>query len=238
MNVNSLSQRLYKVAAYLPEGSHFADIGSDHAYLPCYVCLQDKTARAVAGEVNQGPYESAKNEVTSHSLQDRIDVRLGNGLEVLEVNEVNQIVIAGMGGPLIRDILEAGKEKLGAVQRIIVQPNIDSRSIRRWFLNNGYSLVEESILEESGHIYEILVAEQGDPEQPYDKKQIEKELWLGPYLLKQGGETFWKKCQEELDKKRYVLEQMKKASSVDQDKVDGINNEIIWLKEVLDYDRH
>ncbi|MGI8316119.1 tRNA (adenine(22)-N(1))-methyltransferase [Halobacillus mangrovi] len=238
MNVNSLSQRLYKVATYLPEGSHFADIGSDHAYLPCYVCLRDETARAVAGEVNQGPYESARNEVTLHSLQDRIDVRLGNGLEVLEKDEVNQVVIAGMGGPLIRDILEAGKKKLGTVQRIIAQPNIDSRSIRRWFLNNGYSLVDESILEESGHIYEILVAEQGDAGKPYDKQQIDKELWLGPYLLKQGGVTFRKKCQEEMDKKKYVLEQLKKASSVDPKKIEGLNNEIMWLKEVLDYDRN
>jgi tRNA (adenine22-N1)-methyltransferase len=234
MNVNQLSERLSRVASYLPEGSHFADIGSDHAYLPCYVCLRDESARAVAGEVNHGPYTSALKEVNSHELQDRIDVRLGNGLEVLEADEVKQVVIAGMGGPLIRDILDAGKDKLHEVNRLIVQPNIDSQSLRRWFYENQFKLVNEDILEESNHIYEILVAEKGDPEQVYQGEQFEKELWLGPHLLEKGGEVFRKKCQEELDKKLFVLEQLKRASSVNQEKTDQLNKEINWLKEVLD----
>ncbi len=233
MNVNQLSKRLQKVADYLPEGAYFADIGSDHAYLPCYVCLKDPAAKAVAGEVNQGPLDSAREEVAAHQLQNRIDTRLGNGLAVIDKGEVNQVTIAGMGGPLIRDILEQGKDKLASVNRIIVQPNIDARSLRRWFLENEYQLFAEEILEENGHIYEVLVAEPGNPYAPYTDEQMEKELWLGPYLLEEKSAVFQNKWREELEKKQYVLGQIKQAATPDQEKVKQYQNDIDMLKEVV-----
>ncbi|GEN52046.1 tRNA (adenine(22)-N(1))-methyltransferase [Halobacillus faecis] len=233
MNVNQLSKRLALVADYLPKGAHFADIGSDHAYLPCFVCMKDPEARAVAGEVNQGPYDSAKSEVEKHKLEDRIDVRLGDGLAVVAPGEIKQVVIAGMGGPLIRDILEGGKEKLSDVNRIVVQPNIDSRSLRRWFFQHDYKLVDETIVEESGHIYEILVAEKGDPSSPYQQQMIEREMWLGPYLLEKRPEPFIKKCKEEWNKKQYIIKQMKQATSPDEEKLKQQQKELKWLEEVL-----
>lgn len=233
MNVNQLSQRLALVADYLPKGAHFADIGSDHAYLPCFVCLNDPEARAVAGEVNQGPYDSAKNEVEKHKLEDRIDVRLGDGLGVVDPGEINQVVIAGMGGPLIRDILEGGKDKLSEVNRIVVQPNIDARSLRRWFFQHDYTLIDETIVEESGHIYEILVAEKGDPSSCYHQQIIEKEMWLGPFLLEKKTEAFIQKCKEEWKKKQYIVKQMKRATSPDEEKLKQHQKEMEWLEEVL-----
>lgn len=233
MNVHQLSGRLAKVAEYLPAGARFADIGSDHAYLPCYVCLKDPQAEAVAGEVNQGPYDSAMDEVKSHNLESRIHVRLGDGLDVVQPGEVEQVTIAGMGGPLIRDILARGEDKLTAVNRIIAQPNIDARSIRQWFYSHGYNLVDEQIMEEGGHIYEILVAEKGDPAGAYDPVNMEKELWLGPYLMKEKSKAFRRKWQEEMAKKTYILDQMQKASAVDTEKVELLQKEIKWLEEVL-----
>ncbi|WP_079479641.1 tRNA (adenine(22)-N(1))-methyltransferase [Halobacillus salinus] len=232
MNVNQLSKRLQLVADYLPEGANFADIGSDHAYLPCYVCIKDKEAKAIAGEVNRGPLDSAKREVASHNLEDRIQTRLGSGLSVLTEGEVQQITIAGMGGPLIRDILDEGRDKLSSVNRIIVQPNIDARSIRKWFVEYGYELIAEEILEENGHIYEVLVAQPGDPLKPYSQNQ-EKELWFGPYLLRESSSVFQKKWQEELETKKYILGELEKAQKVNQAKVDQLHKEIEWLKEVV-----
>lgn len=234
MNVNQLSKRLECVAGFLPKGANFADIGSDHAYLPCYVCLNDPLAKSIAGEVNQGPYESALKEVKSHQLEDRIAVRLGNGLDVLKAGEVSEIVIAGMGGPLIRSILEKGKLKLSSVERIVVQPNVDARALRIWFFQNGYQLKNEAIIEENGHIYELLVAEKGDPVIPYTEENLTKELWLGPYLLANREDAFQKKWKQEQKKKEFVLEQMKQASAIEKGKVKKIHQEITWLKEVLD----
>ncbi|WP_404453471.1 tRNA (adenine(22)-N(1))-methyltransferase [Oceanobacillus kapialis] len=236
LNVN-LSKRLEKVASYLPAGTFFADIGSDHAYLPCFVCLQDSSATAVAGEINEGPYESAVHTVKQYNLEARIDVRLGDGLAVLKEDEVHQVVIAGMGGALIRNILDMGKEKLKSVNQIIAQPNIDARSVRRWFLANGYVLEDEAILEENGHIYEILTAKRKTAVSPYLEEQLGKQLLFGPYLLKQTNAVFYKKWRHEYEKLQNVLSQMEKAKTKDVEKIEQFNRELKWMEEIL-YDEN
>ncbi|WP_028783238.1 tRNA (adenine(22)-N(1))-methyltransferase [Thalassobacillus devorans] len=233
MNEKLLSRRLQVVASYLPHGANFADIGSDHAYLPCYVCLQDPTATAIAGELNEGPYQSAKKEVESNGLSARIAVRKGDGLTVLFDDEVEQIVIAGMGGTLITTILEEGKEKLGRTSRIIVQPNVDAKSLRKWFIKYNYQIIAEEIIEEAGHIYEVIAAEKSDHEKVH---YSEREILFGPYLMKDKSPVFKKKWHEEKAKRDYVKKQMKKAANPDNDKIAKLELEIEWIEELLNDD--
>lgn len=107
----------------------------------------------------EGPFLSAKKQVEDAQLTDQVEVRFGNGLEVITPGEVDCITIAGMGGTLIASILEAGKDKLDNGPRLILQPNVSAKSIRTWLMDNGWSLVGEEILEEDDKLYEILVAE-------------------------------------------------------------------------------
>ncbi|PLS01176.1 tRNA (adenine(22)-N(1))-methyltransferase [Neobacillus cucumis] len=192
MNTDKLSVRLTKVANYVPEGARMADIGSDHAYLPCYLAKNLKISFAIAGEVAQGPFQSAEKNVLAEGLSDKIVVRMGDGLEVIQPGEVDCITIAGMGGALISSILDSGRDKLDSVKRLVLQPNISAISIRTWLLANNWELIAEEIIEEDSKIYEILVAEKGDPAKPYMEKK-EEGLLLGPFLLKQKNETFKKK---------------------------------------------
>src|SRR5699024_10738733 len=101
-----LSERLKRIAYHIPLGSRFADIGSDHAYLCSHVCLQDPNAFAIAGEVREGPYAAAQKTIQKYQLEHSIQVRLGDGLEIIhETDHVDTVVIAGMGGKLMTEIL-------------------------------------------------------------------------------------------------------------------------------------
>lgn len=233
----NLSKRLMTVAAFLPEGAFFADIGSDHAYLPCYVCSKDSSAQAIAGEVNQGPYESASETVAAFQLNNQIDIRLGDGLEVLANDQVKQLTIAGMGGSLITDILECGKEYMNSVERIIAQPNIGERNVRKWFLENNFTITHEVIIEENDHMYEILVADKGLEYTPYINDLKEKQLIFGPILLDERPSLFYKKWRIQHKMLAQVIWQMNQATIKNEEKIDRLQRELQWIQEVIDHDR-
>src|SRR5690606_38337434 len=149
-----MSERLKRIADEIPNGAFFADIGSDHAYLPCYVCLRDEKARAIAGEVAKGPYLNALNTVKKHRLESRVDVRFGDGLGVIEEDELDDgNDNHGMGNNLIRNDLYKGKEKLKHMQKMILQTNNNEASVRKLLLELQVVLTNEFILEENGLIY-------------------------------------------------------------------------------------
>lgn len=233
-NQLKISSRLKQIASYLHEGTFFADIGSDHAYLPCYVCLQDSHARAIAGEVKKGPFNSANETVKRFNLQHAVDVRLGNGLAVLtEKDDVKQIVIAGMGGALITSILEEGQGKLAPIKRLVLQPNTNAEAVRIWLLNHDFTIIEETIVEEHGHLYEIIVADSKIKSSPYDPNQLQKQLMFGPYLLKKKQKEFYQKWKAELKKTRHVLQQMEQGTIKDEEKIIRFEQRIKWIQEVL-----
>jgi tRNA (adenine22-N1)-methyltransferase len=211
MNTDMLSARLDAVACFVPYGSKLADIGSDHAYLPCYLAKKGMISFAVAGEVVLGPFESARRHVQEEGLADIITVRMGDGLDVIGPGDVDCITIAGMGGALITSILERGKEKLEPIKRLILQPNISAITIREWLLKNNWELVAEEILEEDGKIYEVLVAEKGEPFKPYGAK-LETELLVGPFLQQKKVAAFIKKWELERANWLNILAQLEKAS--------------------------
>lgn len=215
MNEHQLSQRLTAVANYIPTGSRIADIGTDHAYLPIHLLMQGKICSAIAGEINDGPFNLAKEQVENLGLQSVIEVRRGDGLEVIEQGEVDVVCIAGMGGALISRILSEGIEKLDKVQRLVLQPNVGSHLLREWLIDHKWELIEEDIIDEDQKYYEILVAEQGDPTIPYetdDPFKRDQAILMGPFLLQQKSEAFVQKWKGELDKKNKILHSLSEST--------------------------
>ncbi|WP_416144519.1 tRNA (adenine(22)-N(1))-methyltransferase [Planococcus koreensis] len=205
MNAQQLSYRLGRVASHVPEGAIVADIGSDHAYLPCYLVAEGLAERAIAGEVVKGPFESAKKQVRQEGLEDRITVRLASGLAAIEpADGVTAITIAGMGGPLIASILEQDKARLEGVQRLILQPNVHAKAIREWAAANGWYIVNEEILEENSKIYEIIVLEPAGKAVEFE----EKELLFGPVLMAQRSDVFHTKWQREMAQWQKIVASM------------------------------
>ena len=169
MDAMHLSDRLATVAAYVPDGARLADIGSDQAYLRANLILNKRIKFAVAGEVAQGPLENAEQEINKHHLSDQLIPRLANGLAAIQPEDrIDTVVIAGMGGRLIQQILEAGSN--ATYKRLILQPNIDVDAVRTWLQANQYQITDERVLLDDGHYYEVVVAEPGTVE--YDAMQL------------------------------------------------------------------
>jgi tRNA (adenine22-N1)-methyltransferase len=234
MNEVKLSKRLEAVAKEIPPQSIVADIGSDHAYLPCYAILNGIASSAIAGEVVEGPFQSALSKVKECGLESKISVRKGNGLAVIEKGEPDVITIAGMGGALIRDILENGKDKLEGVTRLILQPNIGTHNIREWLIENEWELIKEIILKEDGKIYEILVAEKGDSLRPY-RENKEYGIFFGPFLMLEKSDVFIEKWSHELENQKRILKQLEQAADTEEtkEKRQDIMRKMQMIEEVL-----
>ena len=141
----------------------------------------------------EGPYQSAVKNVEAHGLKEKIQVRLANGLAAFEEeDQVSVITIAGMGGRLIARILEEGLDKLANVERLILQPNNREDDLRIWLQDNGFQIIAESILEEAGKFYEILVVEAGQ------MKLSASDVRFGPFLSKEVSPVFVQKWQKKL----------------------------------------
>lgn len=208
MNAQKLSKRLETVASFVPTGAVVADIGSDHAYLPCYLVQQGIVSQAIAGEVVKGPYESALRQVRAEGLLNHIQVRLADGLAAIEqADRVDTITIAGMGGPLIVSILDKHPEVLTSVTRLILQPNIHAKVIREWALAHGWAILDEVILEEDDKIYEILVLQKGA------MQLTEAEVLLGAHLIAQRTAVFVKKWTKEIDNWQRILQNLNRAEA-------------------------
>lgn len=226
-----LSRRLSMVASFVKKGAVVADIGSDHAYLPTYLVKNGIVEKAIAGEVVIGPFESALRNVQKENVESSITVRLADGLFAIKREDaVDTVIIAGMGGPLIASILEDGKNRLSSVERIIAQPNIHAKSIRKWAVANGWKLIAERILKEDEKIYEILVLERGKA--TYKKL----ELLVGPFLLEEKNDVFLQKWESEVAQWRHIVHSMEKAEETPEllQKKERLNDKIQLVKKVLE----
>ncbi|MEG2789923.1 MAG: class I SAM-dependent methyltransferase [Romboutsia sp.] len=153
-----LTERLLKIASLIDEGKKIADIGTDHGYIPVYLLKNNKIKFAILADVNKGPLENARKEVRHNKLEKYVDLRLGSGLEVLNENEVDEIIIAGMGGILISELLEAKKSVAQTVEKLILQPMQAQNELRKYLYNNGYEILNEILVKEDFRIYEVIVA--------------------------------------------------------------------------------
>lgn len=250
-----LSTRLTKIAEQIPTGSRLADIGSDHALLPVFAMRKGMITEAIAGEVNVGPRDAAQRQVNEAGLKEKINVRLGNGLAVIQPGEVDVVTIAGMGGVLIVSILSEGLDKLEGVKRLILQPNVGEENVRRWLLEHNWYLSHEQILEEDGRIYEILTADRL-PDAVELNQQLYKGITLtshsetnqahgyvvdrdsllrfGPYLIQEGSSIFQYKWSQEIHKLEKVAASTGKSENEEaQAKSAVFRQQLQTVKEVL-----
>lgn len=153
-----LSKRLQTIASMVTEGNRLADVGTDHGFLPLYLLEQGKIPFALAMDVNQGPLERAKEHIETSPCKPYIQTRLSDGLSELMPNEVDTIVIAGMGGGLMVRILTKELCKLEGVRELILQPQSEQWEVRKCLEELGFVIVDEDMLEEDGKYYVVMRA--------------------------------------------------------------------------------
>lgn len=155
-----LDARLKSIADFVPRGSRVADIGTDHAQLAIELIKSGRASKVIAADKNEGPLDAARKNIDAAALNDRIEIRLGDGLKVIRANEVDVVCIAGMGGALIAEILSDGVED--SIEHFILQPMNAVERVRHRLVLNGWIVIDEDLAEVGGIVYEIIFAGRAD----------------------------------------------------------------------------
>ena len=175
-----LSERLQAIADMVTEGYSLADIGTDHAWIPVYLCQKGSIPSAIAMDVREGPLEGAARHIREAGMEDRIQVRLSDGLQKLEPGEAESVVMTGMGGSLICRILSDAGDKTGSFAELILGPQSEAYLVRTFLEEHGFTIREEKMILEDGKYYPILRAVPGTERR---NSMTPEEIAFGPCLL-------------------------------------------------------
>lgn len=184
-----LSERLAAIAEYVFQGETVADIGTDHGLLPIFLLQRNISPKVVLTDINKGPLEKAKANLLANAPEIDADLRHGGGLEPLEKDEVDTVIIAGMGGLMMTDILAADQEKTRSYRKFILQPRNGRDKLRIWLYQNGYTISDERLVREGKYICEILVVdtslyeERSKNDESYEKMLSDLEFEVSPLLF-------------------------------------------------------
>lgn len=181
-----LSIRLKAVADLVTPGLRLADIGTDHAYIPIYLVERKVVPSAIAMDINKGPLERAESNIKEHGLEQKIRTCLSDGLSRLELNEADTMIAAGMGGALVIKILSAKKDIVDDLQEIILQPQSEIWKVRQYLCEQGYRIVDETMVIDDGKYYTAMKAVKGQA------KYTKAELEYGPILLERKDPVLYK----------------------------------------------
>ncbi|MCM1544033.1 MAG: class I SAM-dependent methyltransferase [Ruminococcus sp.] len=198
-----LDSRLLSVATLCRNGSRLLDIGTDHAYLPAYLVQNGVCPSAIAADVREMPLQNAKETIDEYGLGDKIKTVLSNGLDNIGPNSADDIVLAGMGGILIEEILSRAEWIKTKSIRIIAQPMTHPERVRSFFINHGFHIIDEAASSDSKHNYCAIAAEY------VGENQIVSEgyIYFGELKNKkdEDAKKYLKKQLERLKKRRNAL---------------------------------
>ena len=212
----ALSKRLRAIAEMVPSGGVTADVGADHGALLCELVLSRRISRGIGTELNTGPLKRAQALVEALDLQESIDLRLGDGLTPIMPSEASTVVIAGLGGRLMADILDRDKDIAQTAECLILQPMTAHARVRYWLRINGWVITEEAVILEKGFIYQIIKARQG-----VMRDLSAPEARYGPLLLKQRHPLIIEAVRKDFIHLQGIIAQMVNIHK-DKDKLDDL----------------
>lgn len=206
-----------------------ADIGTDHGYVAEMLLRDNICEKVIATDLNEGPLNRAVEHLKSVNLSDQCDFRLGSGLTVLNENEADALVIAGMGGELIADIIETSRDIALKATQLILQPMTTADKLRRYLNENGFKIIDENIVKELHHYYFIIKAVPGIDE-------VENEIFfeISKILLEKNDPLMTEYLNKLLNINENIIRSIEKNNNSDyNEKIDTLKKKNSKIRELM-----
>ena len=228
----NISNRLKSIGDFVNDNSNVIDVGCDHALLSIYLYLNKKNINIIASDINSKPLEEARKNIKKYKLDDKIETRLSDGLKNFSSNEFDTIIISGMGGITICNILDDAKDKLSNTKNIIIQSNNHLYTVRNFITKLGFKIVNEKLVKEKNIIYTIIVFEKCEKKVKYSYDELK-------YGIKVKNDKLYDEfikieLKKEINKlynipKRYIILRLKTKKNI------KILNKILTTKNKSNY---
>ncbi len=219
--MEKLSPRLFMLSQMV-KGTVLADVGTDHAYLPITLMREKKIVRAIASDIHKGPILRAKENVLQNGFVKEITILRTDGLQGLDAHAPTDIVIAGMGGDLIANILEKAPWVKDKKYHLILQPMTKAHHLRRYLYENGFAIEKECFAKEELRVYLAISCRYSDKRENY----MDLDFYTGKTAIS---------CQKPIH-----AEYLKQVCTVFEKRLAGMavaqkenQAETAWLKEAL-----
>lgn len=230
-----LTDRLMAIASQIEKGDVVADIGSDHAYIPIYLMNEGIASKLIVSDISKDALKISRQHCAEMAPKAKFDFRQGNGLKVLRNEKVDAVIIAGMGGLTIKNILAKNLTKAKSVGKLILQPRSAQGELRHWLIRKGFTIEKELLAEEGRFICEIIVAKAGQvPDQyklEYEPTAIQWEI--PPWLKDINSPLFDSLVERKLEREKRILQSMDNSKCISDEDKQAIRNNIAYLEGLL-----
>ena len=198
-----ISDRLKAISEFIDEEDKLIDVGCDHALTDIYLCNEFPNLKVIASDIHEGALKNASSNIEKYKMDKRIDLRLGDGLSIVNADEIDTILISGMGYYTIKDIL-SNETKMTNIKKIVIQSNTDIVKTRKYIIKLGYKITREKLVKDNDIIYTIIEFKKGTEKYTYE------EIYFGPRILENKDDLFYEYYSKKLLKYENLLLQIPK----------------------------
>ncbi len=222
-----LTSRLNLIAKKVRIGKSICDIGTDHCYLPIYLVLKGKIPNAIASDINEGPLKKAKSSIIDYNCENKISLILSDGFNNINENLVEDVIICGMGGELIAEIISKAPFLKSGDRQLFLQPMTKAQELKKYLFENGFEILDEEVAKEGKKLYVVMTVKAGKT-----TKYKESELIFSKKLLKRNTQLEKQYLEKLILKYEKSIKGMKKGNA--KEKLQKTNDLLISLKKMLE----
>lgn len=228
-----ISKRLRYIIDITDNFNVIADIGTDHGYVAVGLLQEKKAHKVISSDISSNSLQKAIDYVKSNYLEDKIDTRVGSGLSVLQADEADAVIIAGMGGVLISKILEDDYDNKFSKKSptLILQPVQQASNLRYYLYENNFDIIDEHYIDDMGKYYHIMIAKKyTQKSKNYMSLQKNKDVFLeyGILNISKKNQLIKNTLQSQIEKNKTLLKKLKDNNVSDE----YIQKIVVYLKQL------